>query len=161
MARFTPSMLDRLLDDTPGLRSDSAAAGVSLEQLKDSVVRDLEALLNARCGLRKGALEAHLHAQRSILNFGMVDFSSMSLARTEDRLTICRAIEAAITAHEPRLKDVHVSLGGGDASSRLMFAIQAVLVVNPAREPVSFNAMLQPTTQLYCVSKATRLARAG
>jgi len=158
MARFAPSLLDRLLDDTPGAAADGATTPhVSLEQLKDSVVRDLEALLNARCGLRRDTLDGHPQVQRSILSFGMVDFSSMSLANTDERDSICRAIESAIHAHEPRLKNVRVGLGES-GGNRLLFTIQALLVVNPAREPVSFNATLQPTTQLYSVSKARRPA---
>ena len=159
MARFAPSLLDRLLDDAPGVAAEGATTPhVSLEQLKDSVVRDLEALLNARCGLRRGVLDGHAQAQRSILSFGMLDFSSMSLANTDERDAICRAIESAIQAHEPRLKSVRVGLGTEGGANRLLFTIQALLVANPAREPVSFNATLQPSTQLYSVSKARRPA---
>lgn len=159
MARFAPSLLDRLFDDAPGVPGDAATTPhVSLEQLKDSVVRDLEALLNARCGLRAEALQGHPQARRSILSFGMLDFSSMSLANTEERDAICRAIESAILSHEPRLKNVRVGLAGDSGANRLLFTIQALLVVNPAREPVSFNATLQPSTQLYSVSKARRAA---
>jgi type VI secretion system protein ImpF len=160
MARFAPSLLDRLLDDTPAAPAEHATPQVSLEQLKDSVVRDLEALLNARCGLHRDTLSAHPQAQRSILSFGMLDFSSMSLANTDERDSICRAIETAISAHEPRLKHVRVGLGQDGAANRLLFTIQALLVANPAREPVNFNAMLQPSTQLYSVSKARRPAMA-
>jgi type VI secretion system protein ImpF len=154
MIRFTPSLLDRLLDDAPQAPGEHATPQVSLEQLKDSVVRDLEALLNARCGLRRDWLRAHPQAQRSILGFGMTDFSSMSLASTDDRDAICRAIESAIVSHEPRLKEVRVEMGGEAGSNRLVFTIQALLIANPAREPVNFNATLQPSTQLYSVSKA-------
>lgn len=158
MIRFAPSLLDRLLDDMPQAPAEAAAPQIGLEQLKDSVVRDLESLLNARCGLRHDALRSHPQSQRSILSFGMTDFSSMSLANTDDRETICRAIESAILAHEPRLKNVRVGIGGEYGSNKLLFTIQALLVANPAREPVNFNATLQPSTQLYSVSKARRLA---
>lgn len=156
MARFAPSLLDRLLDDAPLAAGEPAAPQVSIEQLKDSVVRDLEALLNARCGLQREALAAHPQAQRSILSFGMLDFSSMSLANTDERDEICRAIERAIHAHEPRLKNVRVTLSEEAGVNRLMFAIHALLIANPAREPVNFNATLHPSTQLYSVSKARR-----
>lgn len=158
MARFAPSLLDRLLDDAPLSPGETAAPQVSLEQLKDAVVRDLEALLNARCGLQRDALAAHPQAQRSILSFGMLDFSSMSLANTDERDEICRAIERAVHAHEPRLKNVRVSLADESGGNRLLFTIHALLVANPAREPVNFNAMLHPSTQLYSVTKARRAA---
>ncbi len=159
MARFAPSLLDRLLDDMPSVTADSGVMPhVSIEQLKDSVVRDLEALLNARCGLRKDTLADHPEAQRSILSFGMLDFCSMSLANTDERDAICRAIASAIESHEPRLKEVKVGLGSESGNNRLLFSIEALLVANPAREPVNFNATLQPSTQLYSVSKARRAA---
>ena len=154
MIRFSPSLLDRLLDDEPDILAEHARPQVSLEQLKDSVVRDLESLLNARCGLRRDSLAAHPQAQHSILSFGMSDFSSMSLANTDERDAICGAIESAIHAHELRMKNVRVGLSTDKAANRLLFTIQALLVVNPLREPVNFNALLQPSTQMYSVSKS-------
>jgi len=156
MLHFTPSLLDRLLDDAPAAPAEPHTPRVSLESLKDSVARDLEALLNARCGLQRDALEGYAHAQRSILSFGMLDFSSMSLANTEQRDQICRSLEDAIATHEPRLKSVLVGLAEDSGPQRLMFTIQALLVVNPTREPVNFSAMLQPSTQLYSVSRPRR-----
>ena len=86
----------------------------------------------------------------------MVDFSAMSLAHTEEREAICRAIEDAIATHEPRLRQVHVSLVEDVSSRGYTFQIQALLLANPAQEPVSFNATLKPSTQLYSVSKSRR-----
>ena len=40
----------------------------------------------------------------------------------------------------------------------LCFAIQALLVVHPAEEPVNFDVMLQPATLQYSVTRA-RLKR--
>lgn len=158
MARFAPSLLDRLLDEAPLQALEASTPQVSLDQLKDAVVRDLEALLNARCGLQRDALSRHPQAQNSILSFGMLDFSSMSLANTDERDAICRAIETAIRSHEPRLKNARVNLAEEADGKRLMFNIHALLVANPAREPVNFNATLHPSTQLYSVSKARRAA---
>lgn len=156
MARFAPSLLDRLVDDQPHTAAGACAPAVSLEQLKDAVARDLEALLNARCGLRRDALAQFRHVSRSILSFGMVDFSAMSLAHTEERDAICRAIEDAIAAHEPRLRQVRVALVEDAATRGYTFQIHALLLANPAEEPVSFNATLTPSTQLYAVSKTRR-----
>jgi type VI secretion system protein ImpF len=40
------------------------------------------------------------------------------------------------------------------STNALNFAIQALLVVHPAEEPVSFDAMLQPSTLQYSVTRA-------
>ena len=42
------------------------------------------------------------------------------------------------------------------AINALHFSIRAVLVVNPAQEPVAFDALLRPTSLQYSVSRARR-----
>ena len=86
------------------------------------------------------------------------DFVSLSIASTVDRESICRAIERAITNHEPRLRSVRVELDRPDAQTqKLRFLIKAVLVAHPMHEPVSFDAVLQTTTQNYAVHAARRV----
>jgi type VI secretion system protein ImpF len=53
------------------------------------------------------------------------------------------------------LQQVAVTLELNEQSTNaLNFAIQALLVVHPAEEPVSFDAMLQPSTLQYSVTRA-------
>jgi type VI secretion system protein ImpF len=52
------------------------------------------------------------------------------------------------------MKNVRVGLSTDKFANRLLFTIQALLVVNPLREPVNFNALLQPSTQVYSVSRS-------
>jgi type VI secretion system protein ImpF len=40
------------------------------------------------------------------------------------------------------------------STSALNFAIRAVLIVHPAEEPVSFDAMLLPSTLQYSVTRS-------
>jgi len=156
VSRYTPSLFDRLLDDDPQVESEPTLVRLSLEQLKDSVARDLEALLNTRCGLAADVLQPWRHCRTSILSFGMIDFADLTLASPRDRDLICQSIEAAIRAHEPRLRVPRVSLAGPDGrgESRLRFSIHALLRVGQASEPVNFDASLQTTTQQYAVRRA-------
>ncbi|AKJ28555.1 type VI secretion system baseplate subunit TssE [Caldimonas brevitalea] len=157
MSRYNPSLIEKLLDDEPDVASEYAVVQMSIEQMKDSVARDVEALLNTRCGLGADVLQDYAHAKSSILSFGMIDFAGLSLASPRDRELICESIETAIRAHEPRLRDARVSLELQEASlHKLHFSIQALLVVDLAREPVSFDALLTPTTQQYSVRRARR-----
>lgn len=157
--RFAPTLLERLFDDQPGSPADHLVRGWSLEQLKDSVALDVEALLNSRCAFPVARLAGYSEVKRSMLSYGMVDFVGMSLANPNDREAICRSIAAAITEHEPRLQHVQVRLTLDDSSTqRLHFGIQALLIANPASEPVSFDALLQPSTQQYSVSRPRRPA---
>jgi type VI secretion system protein ImpF len=158
MTRFEPFLLDRLLD--VGHTSDWHGVRLSqtLEQIKDSVARDLEALLNTRCGLKSDCVDAYREASRSIITFGLLDFVGLCLDSPHDCDRICQSIAQAIARHEPRLRAARVSLERREHGGLgLNFHIQALLVVNPAREPVSFDAVLQPSTQQYAVRKSRRI----
>lgn len=148
---FEPSLYDKLFDDLP---VGAARWRLTLEQLKDSVARDLEALLNTRVILDDEASQAFPVATRSVSGFGLGDFAGLSLASVYDRQRICSSIAAAIADHEPRLRDVHVELElQRKTVNALYFSINAVLFVRPAQEPVAFDAFLQPTSLQYSVSR--------
>lgn len=160
MKGFEPSLIEKLLDDAPG--RDQAAGtfkSVSVEQYKESVARDLEGLLNSRSAFSEQDLADYPNCRQSLMTYGLCDFSSMSLASAYDRAEICRSLEQAIARHEPRLSNVHVRLDtGARLGAGLHFTIQALLDLQPAREPVSFDALLQPTTLQYSVSRMRRQA---
>jgi type VI secretion system protein ImpF len=80
----------------------------------------------------------------------------MSLASLDDdRMAICRSLEESITRHESRLRNVKATLEIQEESiNRLNFAIRALLVVNATSEPVNFDAVLQPSTLHYSISKS-------
>lgn len=159
MNRFEPFLLDRLLDTGAYGELDGARSSMSLDQIKDSVARDIEALLNTRCGLTRDRIDAYREASRSVLTFGLIDFVGLSLDSPHDCDLICQSISQAISRHEPRLRAARVSLQRREHGGLgLNFHIQALLVVNPAREPVSFDAVLQPSTQQYCVHRSRRAA---
>ncbi|MCE1239537.1 MAG: type VI secretion system baseplate subunit TssE [Azonexaceae bacterium] len=151
---FEPSLFDKLFDEQP---MGAARRRLSLDQLKDSVARDLEALLNTRSVLDEESLEAYPLAGRSVAGFGLIDFAGLSLANIHDRRRICASIESAVAAHEPRLRDVQVELElHRKTVNALYFSINAILVVRPAQEPVSFDALLQPTSLQYSISRHRR-----
>ncbi len=152
MQRFAPYLLDRLIDASPA-SGEGVRLSLTVEQLKDTVVRDLESLLNTRRGIAVDRVDPHPHARASVLCYGLEDFSSLSMSGSNDRELICRRLEAAIVSHEPRLKRVQVALDVKTSSSQqLRFSIKALLCVSPLQEPVDFDAVLNATTQQYAVS---------
>ncbi|WP_269791111.1 type VI secretion system baseplate subunit TssE [Stenotrophomonas sp. Iso1] len=158
MKGLEPSLLEKLFDDTPKqLGAGAAFKSVSLDQYKESIARDLEGLLNSRAAFQESDMEEFPNCRQSLLTYGLADFSAMSLANAYDRSQICRSLEQAVGRHERRLKNINVCL---DASNQfaggLHFTIHALLDLEPAREPVSFDAMLQPSTLQYQVSRARR-----
>jgi type VI secretion system protein ImpF len=154
MKGFEPSLFDKLFDDDIAAGAAHALRRLSIEELKETVARDIESLLNARMVFSEASLKGFPECQRSVLTYGLSDFSGLSLASYYDREFICRSIEQAISRHEPRLTHVHVLLQvDSRATSVLYVAITAVLEVGPAHEAVSFDATLQPSTLQYSVSK--------
>jgi len=153
--KYPPTLFERLADHRPYERSDKHALRLmTAEELKESVAKDLESLLNCRSGYRSEEFQRFPEVAESIGSYGMTDFVGRSLANPADRNFICRSLERSIAVHERRLKGVQVSLERDDgAVNRLRFTIHALLVVHPSSEPVFFDALLQPSTQQYSVSK--------
>lgn len=154
--RFAPFLLDRLIDPSSGSGpADVSRLTRSLEQLKDSVARDVEALLNSRCAIPEADLADYKEAKRSLLRFGLDDFSWRTLASVEDRAHICRSIQRAIADHETRLRNTMVDIevdnvqGGG-----VRFLIRGLLVLHPTAEPVSFDAVMRTGSKHYEVQKS-------
>jgi type VI secretion system protein ImpF len=154
MKGFEPSFLDKLFDDDPRAPTSSVLRKLSLEELKNTVARDVEAILNTRIVYTEEDLAALPECRRSVITYGLNDFSGLSLASHYDRAFICGSLEQAISRHEPRLRQVKVTLElARQSTNALFFAISALLVVHPASEPVNFDALLQPSTLQYSVTR--------
>lgn len=161
MTGFTPGLFDRLLG-LPQRGGGGTLSRSALEEMKDAVARDLEALLNTRSVVPEHLLKGYPECARSVVAYGLRDFADLSLSSPSDRAAICLCIEKAIACHEPRLRKVkaHLELRDG-AVNRLNFSITALLVASAAQEAVNFDAVLQPSTLSYSISKAARAASAG
>lgn len=145
------SVLDRLLDDDPR-NPQEAAQPYELRQLKQSVARDLEALLNTRKGDIDGLLERYPLARESVLGFGVADLTSISLLNPDDRARLRGQLNSAIERFEPRLSHVQVQLEAPREAERMLrFRVDAVLSYHPSRPPVSFDATLQLSSKVYRV----------
>ncbi len=154
-AIVVPSILDRLLDDHPKDQVESLAAmHFDLRRFKHAVARDLEALLNSRCIDLTEEIERFPHARTSVINFGIIDLSSLSLLDPDDRALLRDKIRITIERHEPRLGKVRVTLDAPkDMDRMLRFRVDAVLKVHPNKPPVSFDAMLQLSSNAYQISE--------
>ena len=141
-------LLDRLIDDAPDQKADPPLAATdALAVLRHSVRRDLEALLNARRRWR--SWPAHLtELKRSVLGYGIGDFSSGALADPARRERLCAEVEETVRIFEPRFAQVRVrEIGPHDPlDQRLRLGIEALLHAEPAPEPVAFEGTIDATT---------------
>lgn len=133
--KLQPSLLDRLTDVRPDVRTSTAGVKVlSMEELREGVRRDLAALFNATALETVEDLSDYPNVQMSTLNFGMPDLSGKT-ASGMDMQELERALTRAIHQFEPRLMEdtVKVSSDTYDAKSHnLMVAtIEAELWSQP------------------------------
>ena len=140
------SVLDRLLDDEPEIRHHDPPprARDAMARLFQAVRRDLEWLLSTRLTWVDDDLLASEYASRSVAAYGLADFSHEAPAHIDTRLHLKRAIEEAIARFEPRLTRVVVTPEPPVPHERaLRFRIDAVLRVDPVREPVVFDTVVE------------------
>ncbi len=157
MDTFAPSLLDKLLGEGAPLRGGGTAPRFTVDQVKDSVARDIELLLNTHVPFEPSELEGLPLVGRSLLTLGLTDITAMSMASDRDRQRITEALRKALADHDKRLTQVEVKVRKAEAGmAGLMFSIRAKLLLNPSVEPVSFDAVLQPGSNRYAVSKAGR-----
>ena len=112
--------------------------------LKESVRRELRRLLNTRCNLPLRLLDA---APRTVLDYGVPDFSSLSAHSGDDQKLIASVVASTVAAFEPRLREVRVTAerAPGEAHA-LRLQLEARLVVGTHAEPVSFSLYVHPKT---------------
>jgi type VI secretion system protein ImpF len=151
---ITLSVLDRLIDKEPKNRSSEAPMGraQALRELRASLRRDLEWLLNSRRTPLEAADE-HPEAQSSVYNYGLPDFTSLSVHSATDQARLCQLLESAIAIFEPRLASVKVNMvAAGPVGSRMLrFAIEGLLRIDPAPEHISFDTTLEISSGEYAV----------
>jgi type VI secretion system protein ImpF len=150
---LVPSVLDRLLDDEPGLSHEPPRGRhQALRELKQAVRRDLENLLNTRHSYLSWA-PALKELNQSLLNYGLADVTGTSLGSAKEREEFCRTLQHVLRRCEPRFKTVTVKLltNAAPLDRTLRFRIDALLRVDPAPEPIVFDSMLEPSSATFVV----------
>jgi type VI secretion system protein ImpF len=144
-ATVTLSVLDRLIDRQPDNSAEAPLSRAqSVRELRKSVRRDLEWLLNTRRNVENPG-ETLPQSSNSVYVFGLPDFSSFSVSSPADQARLHRDILAAIKLFEPRLTNVRL-VPMEDTSAgmqRVRLRIEAMLKMDPAPEPISFDTLIE------------------
>lgn len=138
------SILDRL----SGPANQGRFAGrQNLDQLLDSIHRDLEQLLNTRWRVATwppdlGQLEA------SLVNYGIPDFAGVNMSSPAERESFRLMVEEALRIHEPRFLRVYVKLeeNSNRFDRTLRFKIDAVVRADPEPADVQFDSRVDTTS---------------
>lgn len=138
-----PSVLDRLMHADS--RGEGWRRGYDLDQIVNSIRRDLEELLNTH-QMYAEALDNWPALTNSLLTYGLPDFSSRKMSAV-DRESVGRQIEASILRFEPRLRNVRATMVGGTSPSdrTVRFHLDAQINVDPAPE-VAFETIVELTS---------------
>lgn len=150
-------LFDRLVDTELNEKEESPPYRVlSRQELWKSVRAELGQLLNSRC-----PVPLHLlgEEERTVINYGIPDFSSLSPHSSNDRALIASIIGQTITAFETRLSNVRVTAEYIEGDERkLHITVEADLVTDSvieirshpefgsSVEPVSFPIVLHSKT---------------
>lgn len=153
--KLRPSILDRLFDDEPGNQQElDQGQHQKIKQLRSSVRRDLENLMNARYRVMQPD-EQYLELDKSLLNYGLPDLATVNITDLDKRKEFTKKMEKILKEFEPRFKKVNVSyLDNKDNTDRtLRFRIDATLYADPSPEIVVFDSILEPVTRSISIEE--------
>ena len=155
--RLQPSLLDRLTDRSPEIRRESLdQQTLTMQQLRQAVLRDLAWLLNTTNLAATDDLDDVPLAAASTLNFGVPGFSGM-VAASEKVGALEAAIEAAIRHYEPRIRpdSLHVRARESrddNAVPTLVFDIEGELWAQPVPQQLFLETSVDIETRLAVVT---------
>ena len=115
-------MLDRVLQLELSRRAElRRTVMLSSQQLRRSVLRDLESLLNTTAGEvdmdeDRVSLDAFPTVRASVLNYGVPPLAG-HVRTTEDVQELAQKIEASVRHYEPRIRQVRVRVAEAGASA--------------------------------------------
>ena len=140
----TPSVLDRLIDLDPRSSHESPRSrSNSLKELKQSVARDLEWLLNSRRTVVE-IPETLEEVNNSLAVYGLPDVVGLDIENPNEQDRLVKAIENALAVFEPRFIAPKVTMEPISNVDRVLkFRIEATLDIEPTPEPVVFDTVLQ------------------
>jgi type VI secretion system protein ImpF len=101
--RLQPSLLDRLTDEEPAHSQESRNRRVlSIQKLRESVLRDVAWLLNTTNLAQADLAEKHPHVAQSVVNYGLPDLAGLT-ASAVDIAELEALVRQAIWDFEPRI----------------------------------------------------------
>lgn len=142
--KVTPSILDRLLDYEPKISTEPPKSrSTSLRELKQSVRRDLEWLLNSRRTIIEIA-ETLEETNNSVAVYGLKDLTGVAINSTKERARLIKEVENVIKTFEPRFINLKVTLEPTENTDQeISFKVEALLNTEPVPEPIVFDTVLE------------------
>jgi type VI secretion system lysozyme-like protein len=110
---------------------------LDLDELKESVHREVSRLLNTRA---HRSFEADAG---TVIDYGLPDFSALSARSAPDRQLLANSLERLLARFEPRLRNVRVAIEPHPARpTSVTGVIEGWIHAGTMQEPVSFPIFL-------------------
>lgn len=154
--KLRPSILDRLLDDDPeNVVESEPDQHHRLRELRASVQRDMETLMNTRLRLVEPD-EEYDELRTSLLNYGLPDLATVNLSDKKSKKAFIENLEKLLIEFEPRFKSVNVQyLENTETVDRTVrFRIEATLYADPMPEMVVFDSVMEPVSRSVNIEEA-------
>jgi len=132
------------------LYNDSLSQANEADLVSQSILRNLQAILNTRSGL---GVKKYIDDKAVLDNqtFGLPDFTFLSLSSSSDTKTLQKIISKAIKHFEPRLQDVVVNIGDYNSITR---KINVKVSAYFNRNDVIVNFILNLSTMEFLINES-------
>lgn len=153
IANLQASILDKLLDEEPDRPLEPALQRqTSFAEIRASVIRDIEQLLNTRRSVL-AVPDTLAQVARSLHVYGLRDFTSENPGSPQVLQRLRREVVQTLNLFEPRLKNVVVQIENRTGDRNLHFRISGTLVITPLSEPVVFDTLFDSNRGEYVISQ--------
>ena len=142
--RLQPSLLDRLADNEPYKKEESREQRVlSFQKLKQSVMRDLQWLMNAGCLETVQDLDDYPQVKQSVLNFGIPDLTGTTSSNVNGP-ALERMLRQRILDFEPRIlpRSLKIRVTDQEEHNTVIFEIEGELWSQPLPERLYLKTIL-------------------
>lgn len=135
-AQISSPLLQRLTDLAPGeVHQNDNARYINYQTLRQDIRQHLEQILNTRLNFFDTFSEDNA-CSRSILTYGISDFSGQYYSIKKHQHVLCQQIERTLSHFEPRLQQISVQLIDHDDVLNRQFRFRINGVVHLKPEPV-------------------------
>lgn len=133
----TGSLLDRLSDDRGG--------DLSIAALRESLRRDLEAMLNSRRHLLSWPASLD-ELDQSLLDYGLDDLANESLRSADFRARFIDDVERQLRRLEPRIGrfEVKIMPNRDELDATLRFRVTGTVRLGQEKQELSFDSHVDP-----------------
>jgi len=127
------------------------------DEVIESVRQNVECLLNTRLSIPPDYLlrptddEATDMLNRSLVNFGVVDFESLNMGDDDQEKRFCKSVKLAIERFEPRLTKVQVEMASSRKHRLINTEVKGQLLIEPF-EDIRLESGLDLSSQSFVVN---------